>query len=286
MRNARENWQCELTRIRKLQWWDEVKGHVTGFPASPVVNHIHPVALVGNFYQKSRLTVEMLRKIWPDEEVPTERLRGIAEEINANMERYSLDSELRLSHFFAQVMQEAGPKCVLDEDLRYYSPVRLKALFRYFRENPSEADSYGYHPPAPANASAIANRAYANRNGNGQVATGDGWKYRGRGLKQTTGKGNYTSFNRDYRNYWPDDPQDFVTNPDLLSETKYGTRSGVYFWIAHSLFTIADQATTANAREKVDAITAIINKGTDSYGQRRDNFKKIIDARIFYGVTK
>jgi len=49
MRNARENWQCELTRIRKLQWWDEVKGKVGGFPVSPVVNHIHPVGLIGNF---------------------------------------------------------------------------------------------------------------------------------------------------------------------------------------------------------------------------------------------
>ncbi|MEX3899160.1 pesticin C-terminus-like muramidase [Paraburkholderia youngii] len=49
MRNARENWQCELTRIRKLQWWDDVKGRVTGFPSSPVVNHIHPVAMIANF---------------------------------------------------------------------------------------------------------------------------------------------------------------------------------------------------------------------------------------------
>ena len=56
MRNARENWQCELTRIRKLQWWDDVMGKVAGFPASPVVNHIHPVALVWNFREaESRL---------------------------------------------------------------------------------------------------------------------------------------------------------------------------------------------------------------------------------------
>ena len=49
MRNARENWQCELQRIQKLQWWNEVKGKVAGFPASPVVYHIHPIALVANF---------------------------------------------------------------------------------------------------------------------------------------------------------------------------------------------------------------------------------------------
>lgn len=52
MRNARENWQCELTRIKKLQWWDDVKGKLAGFPASLVVNHIHPVAIVGNFIRE------------------------------------------------------------------------------------------------------------------------------------------------------------------------------------------------------------------------------------------
>ncbi|CAB3753747.1 hypothetical protein [Paraburkholderia humisilvae] len=49
MRNARVNWECELERVGKLQWWDQVKGKVEGFPDSPVVHHIHPVALVGNF---------------------------------------------------------------------------------------------------------------------------------------------------------------------------------------------------------------------------------------------
>jgi GH24 family phage-related lysozyme (muramidase) len=49
MRNARENWRCELTRIKKLQWWDEVKGKVVGFPGSAIANHIHPIAMVFNF---------------------------------------------------------------------------------------------------------------------------------------------------------------------------------------------------------------------------------------------
>ena len=49
MRNAAENWKCELERIKKLQWWDSVKGKVEGFPSSPLVNHFHPVAMVANF---------------------------------------------------------------------------------------------------------------------------------------------------------------------------------------------------------------------------------------------
>jgi len=53
MRNARENWECELGRIRKLQWWEDVKGKVDGFPSDPAVYHIHPIALIGNFFKNS-----------------------------------------------------------------------------------------------------------------------------------------------------------------------------------------------------------------------------------------
>jgi len=66
MRNAAENWTCELERIKNLQWWDSVAGKVEGFPSSPVVNHIHPVAVLGNFHSVgSKITISILRKIWP-----------------------------------------------------------------------------------------------------------------------------------------------------------------------------------------------------------------------------
>jgi len=284
MRNSQENWECELQRVRKLQLWDEVRGKVEGFPDSPVVQHIHPIALVGNFRCKSVVTVEMLRQIWPRPAVSDERLSGIAAEINANSERYKLNTELRLSHFFAQIMQEAGPSCTLEEDLRYYRPDTLKAQFRYFKENPAEAEAYGSHSPVAGNAEAIANRAYAGKNGNGGVSSGDGWKYRGRGLKQTTGRFNYKAFAKAYSQYWPGDAPDFEKDPDLLSSVTYGTRSGIYYWISHRLFEIADQTTYSNMNERVDGITALINKKTDSYDQRRDNFKWIMRNGVFRDV--
>ncbi|QYD71235.1 lytic transglycosylase domain-containing protein [Paraburkholderia edwinii] len=284
MRNSAENWECELQRVRKLQWWDQVKGKVDGFPVSTVVHHIHPVALVGNFRRKSIITVEMLRQIWPEPSVPDERLAGIAAEINANSEKYKLNTELRLSHFFAQVMQEVGETCRLEEDLRYFKPERLKKIFSYFKVNPAEAETYGYHPPLAGDAEAIANRAYAGKIGNGAVSSGDGWKYRGRGLKQTTGRFNYRAFTKDYSRFWADEAPDFERTPDLLSTTSYGTRSGVYYWLAHRLFEIADKTTDSNVNEKVDGITALINKGTDSYDARRGNFKKIMTSRVFRDV--
>jgi predicted chitinase len=285
MRNAAENWKCELERIKKLQWWDSVKGKVEGFPSGAVVNHIHPVALIGNFSaKKGEITLAMLRKVWPNASVPDERLQGIADEINGNAEQYHLDTEVRLTHFFAQVFQEAGPGCVLDEDLRYYKPSRLH-IFGYFQTHPAEAELFGYRPPTPGNAEAIANRAYAGKNGNSaDVASGDGWKYRGRGLKQTTGRGNYRAFTNGYAQYWDSDSQDFEVNPELLATTKYGTRSGVYYWLSHKLYDIADQTTAVNADSKVDAITALINKNTDSYVLRKNNYHRIMDARIFRDI--
>ncbi|MDR6485511.1 UNVERIFIED_ORG: putative chitinase [Burkholderia sp. 1988] len=286
MRNAAENWKCELERIRKLQWWDSVKGKVEGFPSSPVVNHIHPVALIGNFSAKRGfITLAMLRKVWQNAAVPDERLQGIADEINANGEHYYLNTEVRLTHFFAQVFQEAGPGCILEEDLRYYTPSRLR-IFRYFQHNPAEAELYGYHPPRSGDAEAIANRAYAGKNGNNvNVASGDGWRYRGRGLKQTTGRGNYRAFTNGYAKYWNSDFQNFEVNPELLATTKYGTRSGVYYWLSHKLYDIADQTTEANADSKVDAITTLINRNTDSYALRRANYHRIMNARIFRGIA-
>ncbi|WP_237718216.1 chitinase [Cupriavidus sp. BIS7] len=271
----------ELKRIGKLVWWDEVKAGVSDLPGADVF-HIHPIGLVGNFRRKSTVTVEMLRKIWPNQKAPDERLAGIAAEINENATQYRLDSESRLSHFFAQVRQEVGEFCALEEDLRYYTPSRLK-IFGYFQKNPAEAELYGYKPPKPADSEAIANRIYEHKIGNGSKETGDGWKYRGRGLKQTTGIGNYRDFTRGYNLHWTDDAQNFVENPDLLSNTKYSTRSGIYYWLAHKLYEIADQG---HGDTQVDAITALINKRTDSYENRRKHFQKIISDNVFRDGTR
>ncbi|WP_051156512.1 glycoside hydrolase family 19 protein [Herbaspirillum huttiense] len=281
---AKEQHAEEQKRIEKLTWWDEVKAGVRGFPDSDVF-HINPIAVVGNFSVRRKLiTLQMLRRVWESASVPDERLEGIADEINENSEKYHLNSEIRLSHFFAQVFQEAGPQCQLEENLNYYTPARLH-IFKYFQNHPDEAELYGYHPPAKGDAEAIANRAYAGKNGNSSdVNSGDGWKYRGRGLKQTTGRGNYKAFTSNYMKYWSSDSQDFEENPDLLSSTRYGTRSGIYFWLSHKLYEIADETNDANSDSKVDAITALINRRTDSYKLRRENYQRIIKNKIFKDI--
>lgn len=137
---------------------------------------------------------------------------------------------------------------------------------------------YGRTNSHAANPEAIANRAYAHKIGNGTVESGDGWLYRGRGLKQLTGRANYVGFQRFYPSLWPGENVDFVSNPDLVAELRYATRSAIYFWIANQLPAIADEGEEGRT---VDRITAVINRDTDSYGSRRHNFSEIWSASLF-----
>ncbi|WP_434610950.1 glycoside hydrolase family 19 protein [Pseudomonas sp. R1-7] len=130
---------------------------------------------------------------------------------------------------------------------------------------------------------AIANGAYGSRAelGNRGISSGDGWAYRGRGLKQLTGRNNYMEFQRWHRQnsvQWPDDDLDFVENPDLLTTMKYAVRSAASFWINNNLYKIADKGPHP---EIVDKITKIVNSNTDSYLERRKHFSQIW-RDIFY----
>lgn len=289
MRNAAENWKCELERIKKLQWWDSVKDKVEGFPSSPVVNHIHPVTLIGNFYVSGwKITVAMLRKIWPSAFVSDETLRDLANQINENLIQYKLDTEQRLAHFFAQVRTEVGPLFHLVESLDY-SCDGLKGQFSYFRAHPVEADLYCRNSQHFANQEQIADRAYNGINGvtalgNGSIESGDGWKFRGRGLKQLTGRYNYTQFNSTYPLIWQGENVDFVRNPDLIGQMLYGVRSAVFFWLHGRLYEIADPTTVANADAQVNKVTAIVNRSTDSYGERRQHYHEIMNKQVFRGI--
>jgi predicted chitinase len=268
---------AEVERLKQLVWWDEVRKAVKGpFPSSPDVFHIHPIALVGNFpWLSGKISVEMLQRIF--DQAPAEQLKIVADELSSRLVDYKLDSALRLSHFFAQIRQEAGRQLNTSENLNYRSDI-LVQKFSYFSVNPGEANLYGRTAAHPAQPEAIANRAYGNKIGNGSIESGDGWKYRGRGLKQLTGRSNYAGFQSFYSSLWPNDGVDFIDSPDLVSEIRYAVRSAIYFWISRGLPVIANEGPTDAV---VDKITAIINRHTDSYKARRENFRFIWDGRMF-----
>ena len=130
-------------------------------------------------------------------------------------------------------------------------------------------NKYGDAGIQKANQEAIANRAYANRNGNGNIASGDGWKYRGKGLIQLTGKDKYTLVNDELKNKGIN----LVIDADNVNNGYEGTIASMAYWNAKKLNAKAKSGTDG---KYVDAITKIINPLTDSYDARRNHFSKTL----------
>ena len=255
-----------------------------GGPAAPR-GALHLAALAGPLQGAARtldphgcgpITAADLGKLFPD--APLRRLDGLAAELTAQQHTGKIDTPARRAHFFGQVRQEVGSDGRLDENLNY-SPAGLKALFSYFAKHPAEAELYGRTDKHPAHPEAIANRAYANRNGNGDVASGDGWLFRGRGLKQLTGRANYRAFTQTHARLFGE-RIDFEKHPEKLSEPRYAVRSALAFWLDNGLPAKADAGIT---RAAADSITAVVNLHTDSYAARWSHVQRIARDGLFGG---
>jgi predicted chitinase len=274
-------WKAEKTRIDALRFWPSTVG-VT--PASTDVYHLHPIGLVGNFHRAGfQFTLAMIQHIFPSASVAI--LQAAMAELNANIDLFKLDKLLRREHFMAQIRREAGPSlAVHDGESLNYPPDRLRLKFSYFRAHADESELYGRTAEHPADQEAIANRAYANRNGNGDIASGDGWKYRGRGLIQITGRTQYqhfTEWHRQNSSGWPDEANlDFLSNYTLVGEVKYAVRSAAAYWINNRMYETADQGAT---EDDVDNITKAINPGlfkhSPGHSINPENMSDIVDRR-------
>jgi putative chitinase len=160
-------------------------------------------------------------------------------------------SPIRAAHFFAQTSHETGGFKAFSENLNY-SAQGLQGIFgKYFPGNLEE--SYARQPEK------IANRVYADRMGNGNEASGDGWKFRGRGALQLTGKANYEAFAKYLGN------NEVMENPDLVA-TKYSFESAMFFFERNKLWAICDQGINDAA---ILALTKRINGGTHGLEDRK-----------------
>ena len=162
----------------------------------------------------------------------------LAKKYKALLDKNGVNTPLRLAHFFAQAHHESGLEPI-SENLNY-SARRLREVFpKYFTSE--QANQYAGKPQA------IANRVYANRMGNGPESCGDGWKYRGRGFFQITGKSNYMALSMDTG-------VDYITNPDLLLTEADAMISALWYWNERGLSRFADA-------DDVDAVSDLINIG-------------------------
>ena len=160
-------------------------------------------------------------------------------------------STAQAAHFFGQCAHESGGFKVFSENLNY-SDKGLNGIFKkYF---PTIASTAGYARKPEK----IANKVYANRMGNGPESSGDGYKFRGRGPIQLTGKDNYTAFAKDVKR------PDVLTNPDIVA-TELAFESALWFFNKNGLFAIADKGVTDAV---IGQITRRVNGGTHGLDDR------------------
>jgi putative chitinase len=169
--------------------------------------------------------------------------------------KFNITTPLRLAHFLAQCGHESGGFKSISENLNY-SVDGLKRIFgKYF---PGDlAASYARQPEK------IASRVYGSRMGNGDESTGEGYKYRGRGYIQLTGKSNYTGFAKFIG-------EDTVANPDLVA-TKYPLASAAFFFDSNKLWSICDKGAD---EATVTAVTKRVNGGTIGLPDRIKHFNE------------
>lgn len=139
--------------------------------------------------------------------------------------KYKLNSPLRLAHFLAQCSHESNNFRSVEENLNY-SQDRLLVIFKKYFPDKELARIYAHQPRK------LASRVYASRMGNGAEDTEDGWRFRGRGYIQLTGRENYAAFDKEVND-------NLLLNPDLVA-TKYPLTSAAWFWNSKKLNDIAD----------------------------------------------
>lgn len=195
----------------------------------------------------SGLKIDKLRGHIPD---------SVIAQIPETAAKFNITNNLRLAHFLAQCGHESGGFRAVQENLNY-SAKGLATTFKKYFLTEAAAGPYARNPQK------IASKVYGNRMGNGPESTGDGFKFRGRGYIQLTGKDNYSRFAKFIG-------EDTVNNPDLVA-TKYPLASAAFFFDSNKLWAICDQGATSAI---VTAVTKRVNGGTIGLADRIKHFNE------------
>ncbi len=190
------------------------------------------------------MNIDKLKGVIPD---------SVISQIDSVKEKFEINTALRLAHFLAQCSHESGGFKLTQENLNYSGKGLLVTFPRYFTTETAVL----YERKAEK----IANMVYANRMGNGDKASGDGWKFRGRGYIQLTGHDNYASFDKTVI-------EDVLASPELVA-TKYPLLSAAWFWNKAKINTVADGGPTS---EVVAKVTRRVNGGVIGLDDRIKHF--------------
>jgi putative chitinase len=197
----------------------------------------------------------------PNSNFKLDKLKGhipdsVIAQIPDTAAKFGITTPLRLAHFLSQASHESAGFKATQENLNY-SAKGLMDIFKKYFPTQTLAEQYQRNPQK------IASKVYGGRMGNGPELTGEGYKYRGRGFLQTTGKENYTKFTKFIG-------EDCVSNPDLVA-TKYPLSSAAFFFQSNGLWSICDKG--ADDRT-VTLVTKRVNGGEIGLADRIKHFKE------------
>jgi putative chitinase len=207
-----------------------------------------------------QLITEPSTPIVNDGPLKLENLKGhipdaVISQIPDAAKKFNITNPLRLAHFLAQCGHESAGFKAIQENLNYSADGLKKIFPKYFPGN--LAEGYAKNPEK------IASKVYGSRMGNGDETTKEGFKFRGRGYIQLTGKDNYTKFAKFIG-------EDTVSNPDLVA-TKYPLASAAFFFDSNKLWAICDKGADDAT---VTAVTKRVNGGTIGLPDRIKHFKE------------
>ena len=197
-----------------------------------------------------------------------------------------LDTCLRKAHFFAQVGAETlgiNPDWMVETDAMKYSVANCKSVFGQRARNLEAANLLAaYCADRPQ--TRLLNYLYAAENGfgngNGNEASGDGYLFRGRGLKQLTGRGNYKQASEIFQEIFPEEYIDLEADPDKVAEPKYAVITALAYWEKHSIWRTADTLTTSTD-DNIKIIRRKVNPGLAGWRAAKGYFEKGLEAAAF-----
>ncbi len=279
-------------RLDEWNWWDEIAPNIRDFPNNKQAYFFHPVSFIENIVSHpdkyivteypSVITLEMLQAV---KRGNTLYYREILPFMNEYASKYNVNTPIRIAHFLSQIGHESS-FIIRNESLKY-SVNRMRSIFgrrgrrTKLYDNPGKYAYFYQGRKIPNNDRRLGNYVYASRLGNGNEASGDGFRYRGRGMIQLTGKDNYRRYTIQHNKVSSEDPRDFVENPDLVvSNKRYGVESAFVWWEQNNMNraadkTFVDRVNQARMNERIKTITRKVNGGLNGVTDRTRNFWKV-----------
>lgn len=267
-------WKTYLeTFLDRMTWMK--KTAEKGVALGPEPWHMHPVVFLDALSSSSLITLEMvLAANLNDNKTQCERVLPY---LNKYSKAYKMIDKKEIAHFLSQIGHESGFN-ITEENLNY-SAKGMRKIFgcikgpAQYNKNTDDCNlgrlrdklwtqesTYAHKPEN------LANYVYASRMGNGKESSGEGYRYRGRGMNHLTGKDGYRFFTNKYNEMNADDKRDFVENPDLvISNIEYGVESAFSFWASKKLNKIASILNVYDVTQKV-------NGGQNGYSDRLQRF--------------